>query len=100
MTRARHYPYEFKVSMLQTDIFEFILPDGYKVDALPDAVHAAFAFGQYDSKIVNGGAALTYRREYKVTTTSVPADRITDLGRFFSEIREDERNMAVLKKGV
>jgi hypothetical protein len=86
------------VPTLQTDTFEFSLPDGYKVDELPDAAKAAFPFGEYRSKIENDGATLKYSREYKITATSIPADRIGDLGKFFREINQDERNMAVLKK--
>jgi hypothetical protein len=29
----------------------------------------------------------------------IPADKIGDLGKFFHQINQDERNMAVLKKG-
>ncbi|HEY6307605.1 MAG TPA: DUF3857 domain-containing protein [Candidatus Angelobacter sp.] len=97
-TKPRHYPYEFEVPTLQTDTFEFNLPDGYKVDELPDAAKAAFAFGEYSSKIENDGATLKYSREYKIKATSIPAERIGDLGKFFREINQDERNMAVLKK--
>jgi hypothetical protein len=97
-TKPRHYPYEFEVPTLQTDIFEFNLPDGYKIDELPEAAKAAFAFGEYNSKIENGGATLKYSREYRIKTTSLPAEGIPELNRFFHEINQDERNMAILKK--
>ncbi len=97
-TRPRLYPYEFPVPTLQTGTFEFYLPDGYKVDELPDAAKAAFDFGDYSSKLENDGATLKYSREYKIKTTSIPAERIGDLGKFFRQINQDERNMAVLKR--
>lgn len=99
MSKPRHYPYEFEVPTLQTDSFEFSLPDGYKVDELPDTAKASFAFGEYNSKIENAGSELKYSREYKINTVRIPADKIGDLGKFFHEINQDERNMAVLKKG-
>ncbi len=98
MTKPRHYPYAFDVPTLQTDSFEFNLPEGYKVDELPEAAKAAFAFGEYSSKIENTGDMLKYTREYKIKTTSIPAEKIGDLNKFFREINQDERNMAVLKK--
>jgi hypothetical protein len=97
-TKLRHYPYAFDVPTLQTDAFEFALPDGYKVDELPEAAKAAFAFGEYSSKIENAGGTLKYTREYKIKATSIPAERIGDLNKFFREINQDERNMAVLKR--
>jgi hypothetical protein len=97
-TKPRHYPYEFDVPTLQTDTFQFDLPDGYKVDELPEAAKADFTFAEYSSRIENDGATLKYTREYRVKATSVPAERIGDLSKFFREINQDERNMAVLKK--
>jgi hypothetical protein len=99
MSKPRHYPYEFDAPTLQTDAFEFNLPDGYKIDELPDAAKANFAFGEYNSKIENVGSQLKYSREYKINAVRVPAEKINDLGKFFHQINQDERNMAVLKKG-
>jgi hypothetical protein len=65
---------------------------------VPDAAKANFAFGQYTSKIENEGSQLKYSREYKISAVTVPAERIKDLDKFFHQINQDERNMAVLKK--
>ncbi|HYL91797.1 MAG TPA: hypothetical protein VEW69_01435, partial [Alphaproteobacteria bacterium] len=98
LTKPRHYPYEFDVPTLQTDSFEFSLPEGYNVDELPDPAKATFPFAEYNSKIEHAGNQLKYSREYRVKTTAVSADKIGDLGKFFHEINQDERNMAVLKR--
>jgi hypothetical protein len=98
LTKKRLYPYEFEAPTLQTDAFEFSLPEGYKIDELPDAAQANFPFGEYTSKIENTGTELKYSREYKINAVRVPADKINDLGKFFHQINQDERNMAVLKK--
>ncbi len=98
MSKPRHYPYEFDAPTLQTDVFEFNLPDGYKIDELPEAAKATFAFGEYNSKIENEGTQLKYSREYKINAVRVPAEKIGDLGKFFHQINQDERSMAVLKK--
>lgn len=97
-TKPRHYAYAFEAPTLQTDVFEIALPDGYKVDELPDAAKVDFAFGEYSSKIENSGNTLKYSREYKIKATSIPAERIGDLNKFFHQINQDERNMAVLKR--
>jgi hypothetical protein len=97
-TKPRHYSYSFDAPTLQTDLFEFNLPAGYKVDELPDPAKADFTFGEYRSKIENSGDSLKYSREYKIKATSIPAEKISDLNKFFHEINQDERNMAVLKK--
>jgi hypothetical protein len=96
--RFAAYEEKTTVPRFETDSFEFALPDGCRVDELPDAARGAFAFGEYTSKIESDGATFKYRREYKIRTTSVPPENIEDLGKFFSEINQDERSMAVLKR--
>jgi len=98
MTKPRHYPYSFDAPTLQTDTFEFTLPEGYKIDELPEAAKASFSFADYSSKIENNGSHLKYSREYKIKSTVIPADKIGELSKFFHEINQDERNMAVLKR--
>ncbi|HEX7287474.1 MAG TPA: DUF3857 domain-containing protein [Candidatus Angelobacter sp.] len=96
--KARQYPYEFEAPTLQTDMFEFSLPEGYTVSGLPPAAKASFAFGEYTSRIEHDGQALKYSREYKINATRIPAERIGELAKFFQEINRDERNMATIKK--
>ncbi len=98
MTKPRHYSYEFPAPTLQTDVFEFNLPEGYKVEEVPEKARVDFAFGEYTSLIESAGSQLKYSRAYKIKSTDIPAEKISDLGKFFHEINQDERNMAVLKK--
>jgi hypothetical protein len=98
-SKPRHYAYEFEGPTLQTDIFEITLPEGYKVDELPEPAKATFSFGEYTSKTENSGTLLKYSREFKIKGTLVPKEQIADLKKFFSQINLDEKNMAILKKG-
>lgn len=96
--KTRKYAYEFDAPSLQTDVFEISLPAGYAVDELPEAADVKFPFAEYNSKFEAASNVLRYQREYKVKETLVPADKISDLQRLFSEINSDEKNVAVLKK--
>lgn len=97
-TKPRHYAYDFAAPFLRTDSVEITLPDGYGVDELPDPVHTVLPFAEYESKSENSGKVLKYTREYKVETTQVQVDKVTQLRQIFSEINADEKNMAILKK--
>ena len=70
-----------------------ITPQDLQVKEVPDQAGAAAIQLYYSDQIDD-----RYRREYKVTATSVPVDKIGDLKRFFGEILTDEKNFAVLKK--
>ena len=41
---------------------------------------------------------LRYKREYRASDTVVPVDRIGEFRKLFTEIRNDEKNVATLKK--
>jgi hypothetical protein len=97
-TKPRHYAYEFRAPVFDSDTVEITLPEGFKVDELPDPAKANFPFAEYTSKTEADGNVLKYTREYKLTTTLVPVDHIRQLQNLFSEILTDEKNMAVLKK--
>lgn len=96
--KPRHYGYQFKAPFSETDLFEISLPDGFKVDELPDPATGKFPFATYESKSEAAGNMLRYRRDYTVDTTLVPLDQIGDLKKLFGEINLDEKNMAILKK--
>jgi hypothetical protein len=84
---------------VDSDTVEISLPEGFKVDELPDPANAKFPFAQYVSKTEAAGNVLKYTREYKITSTLVPVDDMNKLQRLFSEIITDEKSMAVLKRG-
>jgi hypothetical protein len=97
-SKPRHYSYQFRAPQSESDVFEITLPDGFKVDELPEPAKAAFSFGEYHSKAENSGNVLKYTREYKVGTTLVPLEKFDELKKLFSQINIDEKNMAVLKR--
>jgi len=96
--KPRHYAYDFPAPFLDTDQVEIALPDGFKVDELPEPAKAAYPFGQYTSKTEIAGNLLKYSREYRGTATEVSLDGINDLKNLFSQINVDEKSMAILKK--
>jgi len=96
--KPRHYAYEISAPYYNSETVEITLPDGYKVDELPEAIKATAPFAVYSSKTERGAGMIRYTREYKMQTTMVPADKIDLLKKLFSQINLDEKNMAVLKK--
>ncbi len=97
-TKPRHYPYEFSAPFFFTENTEITLPDGFKVDELPDPVKATAPFGEYVSRTEGSGTVLKYIRQYRMTAISVPLDGMEQLRSLFSAINVDEKQMAVLKR--
>ena len=97
-SKPRHYAYEIDAPFLRSDTVEITLPNGYKVDELPDPAKASFPFAEYSSKTEETGNVLKYTREYRVAATEVPVGQMDQLKKLFGQITLDEKNMAVLKK--
>ena len=96
--KPRHYAYDFRAPFLDRDSVEISLPDGFKVDELPDPAKATFPFAEYMSKTESAEGVLKYTREYKQTATQVSMDQMDQLKKLFGQINLDEKNMAVLKR--
>jgi hypothetical protein len=96
--KPRHYAYEFPGRFLDRDTVEISLPDGFKVDELPDPAKVIFPFAEYVSKTESTEGMLKYTREYKQTATEVSMEQMDQLKKLFGQINLDEKNMAVLKK--
>jgi uncharacterized protein DUF3857 len=96
--KPRHYAYEFPGPFLARDTVEISLPEGFKVDELPDPARVTLPFAEYVSKTESSEGVLKYTREYKQTATEVSLEHTDELKKFFGQINLDEKNMAVLKK--
>jgi hypothetical protein len=97
-SKPRHYSYQFTVPSLLNETVEITLPEGFRADELPPAVASVFPFGAYSSSTEVADNLLRYKREYRVSDTVVPVDRIGELRKLFTEIRNDEKNVATLRK--
>jgi len=98
VNKPRHYAYQFDAPFLDNDSVEITLPEGFKVDELPEPAKSSFPFGQYVSKTENSGNILKYTRQYKMDSTLVSMEQMDQLKKLFGQINSDEKNMAVLKK--
>lgn len=96
--KPRRYAYELEAPKLDSDVVEINLPDGFKVDELPDPASASYPFGEYRSATVVEGNKLRYKREFRMTATLVPLEKAGQLKSLFSTINVDEKNVAVLKR--
>lgn len=96
--KPRKYPVEFNDAELHTDAFEFVLPEGYRVDELPAPVEVSYPFAEYHSRVEVEGNVLRYTRTYQIKDVRVSVDRLADLKKFYGAVAADERASAVLKR--
>jgi transglutaminase-like putative cysteine protease len=97
--KERKYAVEFPAATVQTDQFDFTLPQGYVPDELPPPLNMDYSFASYSSKVeMIGGNVLRYSRYYQIKEVVIPPARLGELKTFFKKIEGDEANAAVFKK--
>jgi uncharacterized protein DUF3857/transglutaminase superfamily protein len=98
--KPRKLPVEFDSTTFQSDIYEFTLPPGFRADELPEPVKIDASFADYASKVELKGNVLRYQRDYTVKELLVPVAKLDELKKFNRVIAADERNAAVLTRGL
>ncbi len=94
----RKYPVEFNGTSDWRDTFHLKLPEGYKVDDLPDPVNVDMGFASYHSDVKADGDVLTYSREYVVKKLQLDAADYGQLRKLEGRIGSDENGNVVLRK--
>jgi hypothetical protein len=96
--KDRKFPFTFEAVSSETDEFDIELPAGFVVDELPPSTDIKDGALEYQSTTAFAGQTLTYKRKYKVGEVLIPAEKRSDLVRFYSKVQQDEGSSAVLKK--
>jgi len=96
--KDRQYPVAFPAATLQSDVVEIRLPQGYKLDGLPQPAAFDAGIADYKSKVELNGDTLRYTRMYEVKDVLLPKDRLPQLKDFYRKIAVDENMSAILKK--
>jgi hypothetical protein len=81
-----------------TDIIRVKLPDGFKVDDLPDAVNLETSFGIYSASFEVAGGMLVMSRNLSLPSAIIPATKYADVRSFFLKISAAEQAPVVLLK--
>jgi hypothetical protein len=98
--KERKQPIEFSATVLNVDSFEMTLPAGYRIDEAPTAADLNSGVANYKSRVETGGNSVHYTREYSVTSTRIPVERLDDMKKFYRQVAADERAVIVLKRAT
>src|SRR5262249_19205412 len=79
---ARKYSIVIR-SRYATDIVRVKLPEGFKVDDMPDAVKIETAFGSYTTSFEVANGFLVVTRNLVMPSSLLPADRYAEVRSFF-----------------
>jgi hypothetical protein len=92
---SRKYPVVLR-SQQATDVVRVKLPEGFKIDELPDAVKIDASFGQYVSHFEVTNGMLIYTRNVSMTPSVIPPERYSEVRSFFQRVASAEQAPVVL----
>jgi hypothetical protein len=96
--KKRSYGVELNEITHIRDVVEIEVPDGFKVDDLPDPAKVDVEFASYQSQFEQKGNMVRYTRDYIVRDPHVPIEKLPALKRLENAIGSDEYASTVLKK--
>ncbi|MGW8180352.1 MAG: hypothetical protein ACWGQW_16570, partial [bacterium] len=97
LKKDRKYPFQFDFLRVTSDIFEFVLPEGVVVEALPEPLELDLPFATYNSSIFQDGEKLKYLRKLEIKELEVRPENVAQLHEFYQAVYRDECNMVLLR---
>ena len=97
----RKFPLEIKRGFTYRDTFNYLLPEGYESESLPEGEKFENEFGSYSLKVIRkdaeGRKAIEVVREYTVNDGLWPAKSYEDFRNFMNKINSFNNQKAVIK---
>lgn len=95
----RKNPIQIKRSYQEEDRIEFEIPEGYKVESIPqESIDLSSDYGSYAVKITKDetGKSLKYHRHLKIKAVKLPPEKYNELRDFYKEIAKADKMKIVL----
>lgn len=96
----RKLPLKISRGSRDVDTFEFVLPEGYKHEAIPEAVNIEGEYGSFKMEVQvkeqNGRNVLVVQRDYILKDGTWPAESVGDFRNFMNQINALGNQKAVL----
>ena len=95
----RHHPVAVKRGYLESDEIILQLPEGYKIESIPnETMELTSEFGEYSIQVENNEETgeLIYQRKLKILPVELPAERYNELREFYLQIAKADKMKLVL----
>lgn len=85
------YPYQ------DVDSVVYEIPQGYKIEGLPEEMNLVSSFGIFNSKVSKyGEKEILYVRSLEIKKYEIPAENYNEYRKFFSDVVKADRSQVVL----
>ena len=92
-------PVRFIYPFHDTDSIIYKIPEGYKIEGIPDEMNLVSSFGNFSSKVSKyGDEEILYVRSLEVKNYEIPAENYKEYRKFFADVVKSDRSQVVLVK--
>jgi len=96
---VRVSPVEFDYPYLDIDSIYYVLPDDYKIEAVPKETNIQSSFGNFTSRTIkNDDSTIIFFRSLEIKDYQIPAENYTEYRNFFSDVVKADKQQVVLVK--
>ncbi|GAH65507.1 unnamed protein product, partial [marine sediment metagenome] len=95
----RRFPMYFYSQYCTQNIIEITIPEGYKVERIPDDINLVLPFGSYRVKYSVEKDIIKYERYYKFNTFEISKEEYSSFKEFIERIaQEDTQEIILIQK--
>jgi transglutaminase-like putative cysteine protease len=98
--KERQYPFELDYPFVDSDTVEFVIPEGYHLEFLPEATKIESDFGNYEAKVLAQKNKVTYVRKRTMVKGTFPPKDYLKYVEFRNAIAEADKMKLVLVKAT
>ncbi len=98
MDSTRHYDWEFMYTFNDKTVTTFTVPDGYKVDYMPDPIVANTAFFKAEMKYEMKGNSIIYTKKFIIPELILKKKDFVEWNKIIKSIRAFYKDQVVLVK--
>ena len=98
--RNRKLPFQIQRGFLDEDEIVVNLPNGYKIEALPDNIHVENIFGSYSSSYEKISGEIIYRRMFLIKHGKYPNTVYETYRNFIKDVSKWDASKIVIRKDI
>ncbi|MGA9292501.1 MAG: DUF3857 domain-containing transglutaminase family protein [Ignavibacteriaceae bacterium] len=92
-------PIRFTYPYHDIDTITYKIPQGYKIEGLPEEMNLVSSFGNFSSKVSKWGEdEILYVRSLEIKDYEIPAENYNEYRKFFTDVVKSDRAQVVLVK--
>jgi len=95
---ARKHPFLMPLGYTSEAVVKIELPEGYRVDELPEEINLSREFGHFRTSYQLDGRQLVYTRHLSLRRTKIPSEVYQELREFFKRVHNSDQANVVLVK--